>query len=311
MTVRFPWPTLRQELDLRLHEVRLDGEPLAPDLVDIEHLRIRLDEAADWDELRISVSVDTTVLSDVDGARAHAVVECVPTNVRIPFPLDIETGVGEIVLDRDEISKRFSIEVEAVAQVRGRWRNIGAGPDWIAVIDHEAAPVPPGTPPFETVWIDFRDSAAPLVARGMPEATAYMDLQGDPRLLLNTAVDGFQHLLHADTAKLERRRLRDLLGTDVARYALTCLLRAASGEVVSEDGVVQPPERRVYRQVCEAVAEHMPGIGSVDELYERMIAARDSADVTQEIWGGADLAIAALSGRDRALSTACSEVKYA
>lgn len=310
MTVRFPWPTLKQELQLTIDDVRIDGAPLDPAFVDAEHLRVSLDETAEWRELRIAVSVDPTTLSSVDGARAHAVVECTPTNVRITFPLDPATGTGEITLDRDEIAQRFAVRVEAVAEVRGRMRNVGAGPDWTAVLDRVAAPIPPGMPPFETVWIDFRDPAAPPAARGMPEAPAYMDLQGDPRLLLNTAVDGFQHLLHANTAQRERRRLRDLLGADVARYAVSCLFRAAAGEVSVDDDVVQPPERPVLRQVCEAVADRMPGIGDVEELYERIHAARDSAAVAQEVWGAVDLAVAALSGRDAALTTACHEVKH-
>ncbi|MEU4376951.1 hypothetical protein [Pseudonocardia alni] len=311
MTVRFPWPTLETDLQLVIDEVLVDGVPLDPSLVDGERQRVALDDTSAWRELRMAVSIDPEALSSVAGAAAHAVVECTPTNVRIPFPLDTVTGAGQITLDRDEIAERFSVRVEAVATVEGRLRHVGAGPDWTAVIDRVAAPVPPGMPPFETVWIDFRDPTAPLGARSMPESPTYMDLQGDPRLLLNAAVDGFQHLLHANTAQLERRRLRDLLGADVARYAVTCLFRAAAVEVSVDDGVVQPPERPVYRQVCQAVADRMPGIGDVEELYEKLHAARDSALVAQEVWGAADLAIAALSGRDDALVTACREVKHA
>lgn len=310
MTVRFPWPTLKADLQLTIDEVRLDEVRLDPTRIDGEHLRVGLDETVAWRELRMIVSTDPAALSSVDGASAHVVVECTATHVRIAFPLNSVAGTAEVVLDRDEIAERFAVRVEAVAQVHGRLRNIGTSPDWTAVIDRVAAPVPPGMPPFETVWIDFRDPSAPPAARAMPQSPVHMDLQGDPRLLLNTAVDGFQHLLHANTAQLERRRLRDLLGAEVARYAVSCLFRAAAAEVSVDDGIVQPPERQVYRQVCEAVADGMPGVGNVGELYERLHEARDSGLVAQEVWGAADLAIAALSGRDTALSTACHEVKH-
>ncbi len=146
----------------------------------------------------------------------------------------------------------------------------------------------------------------------MPEAYAFMDLEGTPRLLLNSGIDGFQHLLYARAPKLERRRLQDLLGADVARYALTTLFRAAAAEVRDDDGTVSPPEPSSSAGVRGRGGTHAGCRSRGGDFVpaEQLVRARDSVKDTVELWGAVDLAIAALTGVSASLSTACAEVKH-
>jgi hypothetical protein len=313
MSPHYAWRTLREPLAVEIAEAFVDGRPIDRSLIDEEHLRVHLEAFDDWQDLDIVVEAKPggEMPDELVDSSVYVLVECVATQSRIPFVLSGDPWTGRINLTRGEVEERFSLRAEIAAPIHGRWRIIGSSPEWTVVMDRSAAPVPPGTPPFETVWIDFGTPEAPAIARRMPEAYAVMDLEGKPRLMLNTGIDGFQHLLHADAAKLERRRLRDILGADVARYAVMTLFRAASAEILlDDDGLITPPERPLYRQVCEAVAERTPGIGSVEELYEQLVRARDSAAEAIEVWGAVDLAIAALTGVTSAISTACAEVKH-
>lgn len=314
MTTRFPWPMLAEPLTLQIDEVRLNTVELDAQSIDREHLRVHLESVEAWSEIEITVTVTHDENNDslVQGSITYVIAECGTTHSRIPIELSGVPRTGKLRLDRTEVDQRFLLRAEMASFVGDRRRVIGSSQNWTFVMDRAAAPVPPGMPPFETVWVDFESTDAPAPARRMPEAYAYMDLAGAPQLLLNSAVDGFQHLLHADAAKLERRRLRDLLGADVARYAVTTLFRAAVAElIVDENGAVTPPESDLYRQVCEAIAERTPGVGSVDELYDKVARSSESFAETYATWAAIDMAISSLTGFNDAMSTACAEVKHA
>lgn len=313
MSVRFPWPVLESPVEVTLIDVRLDGRVLPEQCVDGDHLRVDLDGVEGWDvfECEISVATDGGVPPGLKDMLAYAVVSAPATNVRVPFRLEGDPPKGRVAVGRADVAERFMIGVDVAARVGDRYRVIGTGPVWTIVLDRRAAPVPPGVPPFETVWVDFTSAEAPLVARRNPDAHAVMDLENEPRLLLNDGIDGFQALLHTNRPKPDRHRLQEVLATGIARYAVATMFRAAAAEIVDEDGEVHPPERELFRQVCEAVAERMVGIGSVDELYKQLadptVTAADNAD----LWGRVDAAIDALTDVSTTVAKICEAVKYA
>lgn len=315
MTVHYPWPTFASPLQCRISDIRLDGEPLPPHLVDDDHLRIRLDRATDWRsfDCDVTVTTDEAAPAGVERFHSYVLVSSTRTNARLPFRLGDRQGgqaAGHLTVARTAVAGSFTLQAHAGGHVAGRLRAVGAGDPWTVVLEHREAPVPPGTPPFAIAWVDFADPGAPSAARENPAAHALMDLTHEPRLLLNSGVAGLQALLHNEHAKLERRRVRDILSSSIARYATATLFRAAASEVAAYDGQPQPPSSAVLRQTCEAVADHMPGIGSVDDLYEQLAAATGSPLTDAELWTRIDLAIGELTGATGALSTAAQEVAY-
>ena len=311
MTVRYPWPTLPTPPTVELDGVTLDDTEADPGVVDAEHQRIRVDDGPPWE--RFSCRVSTGSLDGLpvglDSPVVYAVASSAESATRVPFVLAGTPAEGRIELHRRELGRAVELTVEVAARHRDRLRVVARTEPWTVVVEPGVAPVAPGAPPFDMVWIDFTSDDAPALARSTPDAPAVMDVAmgARPRLLLNSGLPGFQNLLHADTAQKERRRLRDLLGADVARMAVTTIFRAAIADIArADDGTVVVPEDPLHRRVCEAVAGTTVGIGSVDELYEGFA---DGESPSSELWARADLAIDELVGRRRAWSTACEEVR--
>ena len=132
-------------------------------------------------------------------------------------------------------------------------------------------------------------------------------------LLLNDDIKGFNALLNAERAQLERRRLRDTLGTTIARYALGAMFREArAGITVEDDGETSPPDSESLRQVCEAVAGEMKSVSDVDELYSKLgneptLPALDRATLWVEI----DNAIDRLTHHSETIASVVEEVRHA
>ncbi|RDI24039.1 hypothetical protein DEU38_111116 [Rhodococcus sp. AG1013] len=201
--------------------------------------------------------------------------------------------------------------VTEVASVHGGApRVVGRSIPWTIVVEPGSAPVKPGQPPISQSWIDFGAPDSPLVARQSPDAPAVLDLSAArPMLLLNSAIPGFQDLLSSETAKLERRRTRELLGSQIARYTLATLFRAAAVEIASEDDEPSPPSDPLFRQVCEAVADTIPHFASVDELYQRLHDSHGKRAESAELWTHIDVAIDVLAGVPNTLAMVTEEIR--
>lgn len=313
MSIRYPWPTFTAPLACRVDDVHVDGKAVAPRLIDTEHQRLRLDGVT-WGrfDCRVTVTTDEPTPAGVDDIRNYVLVSSTGANTRLSFPLDEihdRSPSGRVVVTRSVAAGTFTIQAHAGALVAGRRRLIGDCDPWTIVLERHEAPIPPGGPPFDIDWVAFTSPDAPLAARENASAHAFMDLTPSPRLLLNAGVDGFQKLLHNNAARLERRRVRDVLSTSVARYAIATLFRAAVSEIVAyDDGPPQPPTTALYRQICEAVADRMAGIGDVAELYDRLVAIADDRMSDTDLWARIDIAIEDLTGYTDALTTASREV---
>jgi hypothetical protein len=314
VTVRYPWPTFAAPLSCRITDVQLDGRSLPPHLLDEDHRRVRLDEATPWEvlECAVTVSTDEPVPAGIERLIGYVLASSAATNTRMPFPLapaEDGTLAGRLAVPRSAVSGSLTVTAEAGAQITGRMRVIGTSEPWTFVLERGEAPVAPGAPPFEMAWVDFGASDAPAAARESPTSLAVMDLTAGPRLLLNTGVAGLQALLDNNYAKLERRRLRDILSTTIVRQAISTLIRAAAAEVTDyDDGPPQPPTTALYRQLCQAVADQTSGIAGVEELYEQMVAGRDDTTGNADLWRRIDAAVDTLTGSTDALTTAAKEV---
>jgi hypothetical protein len=182
------------------------------------------------------------------------------------------------------------------------------------VIDASSAPTPPGAPPFETVWDDFSSAQAPQIARDSKDSYAVMDLTGlKPVLRLNDGIKGFKALLSSTRAQKERRRLRDAIGTGIAKYAVSALLREASAQVdVAEDGTATPPDDRLLRQVLDAVAGQMRSVAAPEDFYSLVARPHElTAADRARFWADVDTALDKLTDHAESVTNAVEEVRHA
>lgn len=319
MSVRFAWPSYGAPWATSVQDVQVDGED-ATDSVDATRRRVRLDKTGEWAAatLTVTAATDEEIPDGLTSVEAFVVISSPRSHTRVPYML--ETGdpptksfSGTIALRREILGGAVTMRLDLAADIDGRRRLVGIGEEWAVIVDASEAPAPPGRPPFETSWIDFNSSSAAIAARRHPDAHAVMDLsQAKPTLLLNEGIDGFKSLMLAKSARHERRRLRTLLGSSIARQATATLIRAAASEVVPFDQADEPqaPQDVLQRQTCEAVADAMASIGSVSELYERIVQAAFNPPLRDELWAEIDAAIDRLTGYSAHVAAVLEEVKY-
>jgi hypothetical protein len=323
VTVKFAWPAYGAPWSLRLDEVEFDGV-VRDAVVDATRRRLRLDEFAGWTSATFDVTAttDEDVPSGASDPVAFVTVSSSRSNSRVPFVLtamgsDVRAYSGKVTIARAAFAGSADLTFDIGASIGGRRRRIGTSELWSIVLEPAEAPLPSGRPPFETTWIDFRDEAAPLIAREDPSVYAVMDhSEGKPRLLMNEGVDGLKDLLLAKAPQHERRRLSDIIGTLIARDAVGTLIRAAAAEVIppsiDDTFEAQPPTSALYAQACEAVAKEMTSIASVDEFYTRLVeAARDQPEKQAQFWAEIDAATERLTNHASAVARAVDEVKHA
>lgn len=298
MSPVFAWPTYREPWSLIVDDPMVDGQ-YREELVDDEYRRVRIDGVDGWRQVVLDVTA-TPPDENLTTERVHLLVESPRSNTRISVPLGGD-GVWQASADlrREYLAGPVTLVVEATGTIDGRVRLLGRSEEWTLVVDSGQAPTPPGAPPFTITWVDFRSAEAPESARRNADAHSIMDLTGEPCLYLNDGIEGFRALLHADTARLERRRARDLLAGEVARTAWSTLVRAGVTDIATGDVDDEPsaPEEPLFRQALEAVARVATGVSDLDDLVERIWSAQNGT-ITEvmSLWTDLDAAVDRLSG---------------
>lgn len=283
----------------------------SPLLVDPLHRRVDL--SGTWQTAVLTVVSSTDEIHAISDPLVYLRVSCTGTSLRETVLLaPTDRGLEATVeLVRDDIVGLVDLQAEVVTRFEDGWRNVGTSQSWVVVTQLFDAPVKQGAPPFPMVWVNFTDTSAPEVARRSPSALGVMDLSTAPTLLLNRGIDGLEALLTADKAQLERRRMRDVVSSYIARDALAALFRAAAGEVIAlSDSEPNPPQSHIYRQVCQSVADEMRQVSSVEQLYEQLIDVEQHGGGQRAIlWSDVDGAIDRLSGVAEATTRATAEVR--
>ena len=181
------------------------------------------------------------------------------------------------------------------------------------ILDQVEAPGRHGVPPLKTTWVDFSTSEAPAEARRYGTAHAYVDVATTPPVLyLNKGIDGLQQLILSENAKLERRRQRDMLGAQIARYVTNALFRTAADQVSADiyGGPAEGPAGHVFRSVCEAVAAQLTSTETVNDLYEAVLKVRDGTLDGPTFWADVDLALDRMTSVSSIVTQICAEVKH-
>jgi hypothetical protein len=316
MSPRFAWPTFKDQWDCRMEQVLFDGHDYQ-DSLEENHLRID-GHQHEWQDARISLSAFTSEAKP-DGLQelsAYAMVACGATQLRLSFPMfgDADSGFrGEFSIPRAAVAGKAAIHVDIVSNREDRLRIVGSSVPWTLVVDVSEAPPPSGASPIRTTWIDFGGGDAPVEARRNPLAHCYIDVsQTPPTLYLNSAIDGFQSLIQSETAKMERRRQRDLLGAIVARQITNSLVRSAVLEVTpSEFGSrATGPSSRILQDTCKAIAAELPQTENEDDFYDLVAAVNGDPGATANFWADVDMAIDKITSVSDTIALICREVKH-
>lgn len=317
MSPHFAWPSYAELWECKVVAVRFDGRD-GESAVDEDHLRISGFEHT-WESMEIvlEASTDEPAPEALNNIRAHALISCTPTQLRRPAPLEIIAGglkiQGVLNLPRSAVAGKAHLTVELTGEYNGRRRVVGSSLPWSVVLDRVEAPQRRGTPPLKTVWVDFSAHDAPTEARRYGTGHAYVDVGLEPPVLyLNKGIDGLQQLLLSENAKRERRRQRDMIGAQIARYIANALFRTAAEQITSDEfgGPAEGPTGYIFRSVCEAVATQLTFTESVDDLYEAVLKARDGVIDSVKLWTEIDLALDRMTSISSVVAQICAEVKH-
>lgn len=316
MSPRFAWPTFKEQWDCRLDQLLLDGQD-ASEAIDTDRLRVD-GHRGDWREARFSLAASTSEATPegLTEVSAYVMVTCGATQLRLSYPM-VKSQSNEFKADfavpRSAVAAKATIYVDIVGNPSDRQRIVGSSLQWSLVVDSSEAPSAAGAAPMRTTWIDFTAADAPLEARRNPLAYCYIDVtQTPPTLFLNSGVDGFQSLILAENAKLERRRQRDLLGAMIARQVANTLIRAAIMDVTpGEFGCrATGPTSRVLQEACKAVAAELPQTEDVDDFYDLVGSLPGDPAATAAFWVDVDLALDKITSVSETVASICREVKH-
>lgn len=315
---RYAWPSYQDPWECIVTNVELDG--LAGTLeINGDHFRVdAFDDTWASAELTVEVSTSEPQPSGLDDLRAYLLITCSATQLRRSYLLEYggsnSSGCfkGALTIPRTALAGKATITAEVVGTYQGRDRVVGSSVPWGLVVDKSEAPERQGIPPLRTVWIDFADSDAPVEARRHIDGHAYVDVAATPPVLyLNKRIDGLQLLILSNSAKLERRRHRDMLGASIARYVANALFRAAVEQISADDfgGVPEGPTGRVLRDICEAVAAELPDTETADDLYEAIANLPAGTAASASFWANVDLALDRMTSLSSTVARICEEAK--
>jgi hypothetical protein len=317
MSPRFAWPSYVDLWECNVASACFDGRD-GESAIDEDHLRISAFDRP-WGCLEISLEAATREQAPdgLDNIRAHALLSCTGTQLRRPYPLAItDDGLkiqGAISVQRTAVAAKATLTVELTGEHNGHRRVAGSSLPWAIILDKVEAPERHGAPPLKTIWVDFKVSEAPAEARQFGTAHAYVDVgQTPPVLYLNKGVDGLQQLILSENARLERRRQRDMLGAQIARYVANALFRTAAEQVSSDEfgGPAEGPTGHMFSSVCEAVAAQLTSTETVDDLYEAVLKVRDGTLDGPTFWAEVDLALDRMTSVSSVVAQICAEVKH-
>src|SRR5512133_125137 len=221
MTPRYSWPQYRRPWTLRTEVTNLEGQQEeGPDIDESAH-RIRLDVVGDWSTVQLSFDLSTTEEREgVDSTAAYVLVSSVRANTRIPVRLQKDgeqAFAGSVTLNRSSLAGAVTLHGHVLSG-DGSVRLVGEAEPWTLIVDASEAPPRPGAPPFDMVWCHFSNEDAPAVVRAAADSYTVLDLGGPkPVMYLNLDIKALRPILESTAAKLEKKRLRDILGSSIAR----------------------------------------------------------------------------------------------
>jgi hypothetical protein len=150
---------------------------------------------------------------------AYVLVSSTRTNTRIPVPLRqiaSHSFAASVSLERATLAGSVELHAQVISR-GGSIRVVGEAEPWSLIADISEAPPRPGAPPFDVSWCHFSHDDAPAVVRSVTDSYTVLDLSGPkPVMYLNEDIKALRPILESAGAKLEKKRLRDVLGSSIA-----------------------------------------------------------------------------------------------
>lgn len=317
MTPTFPWPTFREPWLSQINDLHFDGVENKGAVIP-DHQTI---DACDHGWTEISFAITTSTHEMIPGGltdlTAYVLINCGATQLRRAYPMEYNSDrtsfEATVALPHGALAGKASVLAQITSDRGGRRRLVGSSVAWAIILDKSEAPEGIRSAPLKTMWVDFATGEAPQEARRNPSTYCYIDIDCDPpTLFLNSGIDGFQSLILAENAKRERRRHRDLLGAMIAKQVANSLIRAAVDEIEPDEfgAPATEPASPILREMCEALAQHLPETESAVDLYALVANLRGSGLAANKFWTEVDLALDRMTSLADTVTKVCKEVKH-
>jgi len=278
----FPYPTLRGGVELKVTEVRADGEvvPVAPALTAEGALDIGQLGVPDWQRLSVKADVQTQPSALEAYEQKHGrvaltlVASCRPTNVRQALQCERSTlgpscWSGILELARANFRERVVLQGILTAQANGViHRPVGFTNRWSVYVDPSDSFKVAGA--LRVTWCDFKSASAPPVAKQFPDVPYVVDLDKSlPEIVLNESFEGLEPLLRDSTPRSRMEQaLHESTRMSIARSVwLTLLANSMSAIHGGEEGEdPEWPEREWQSEVLRRVLPEIDSSRSEAEL---------------------------------------------
>lgn len=309
MKAHYPWRQYRQPWELAISAEVDDSR--RTEVCDEETRRIRLDQVDQWQNARLTLDVTTSEVSPTGaGELAVAIVSIPRTNTRIAQPLSWSDGRfgGDLVIAAHEMRGVAELQVQIVDADSGK--AVGYTESWKVVGEPGDAPPTPGAPPFEWKWVDFQASSIEVVSQTRntsKETFSVVDARHQPKpiVYLDESIPGLQAIIESKSPKEEKRRLQNIIATDIASSILRAVARAALDDcLINDDEVTEVTEDPVRLQVLTAIAQELDE--DILDLCSDLVVA--TPEVRAPANRRVELAIDALVGHGALTAAAVGEL---
>lgn len=278
----FPYPTLRGGIELKMSELRVDGDqvPLDPPHASDSSIDVQQLAETDWKELTVDFDMQIPQQSLQSFENDHGaigltvVASCRPTNIRQAISptrssLDPSKWNGQITLERQSFREKVRLHGIATGQHNGvKNRPIGFSNELTLHLDPTDSFRVAGA--LRVVWCDFKSNDAPPLAKQFQDSPYVVDLDKSlPEILLNSSFEGLEPLLRdsKDRTKIEQA-LHDSTRMSIARSVWMTLLGTAMSGIRSEDPEEDPewPESDWQSETLKRILPEIDPARSESEL---------------------------------------------
>jgi hypothetical protein len=278
----YPYPTLRGGIELKVTEVRADGNrvPLEPPYASDSAIDVQQLIGNEWEQLTVDFDVQSQPQGLQSFEKEHGsvaltvVASCRPTNVRqsatpARSALDPTLWSGRISLDRQSFREKVRLQGITTGQHNGvANRPIGFSNELTLHLDPTDSFRVAGA--LRVVWCDFKSNEAPPLAKQFQDAPYVVDLdKALPEILLNSSFEGLEPLLRdsKDRTKIEQA-LHDSTRMSIARSVWMTLLGTAMSGIRCDDPDEDPewPESDWQAETLKRVLPEIDPTRSETEL---------------------------------------------
>lgn len=275
-SVLYPHDTLSGDLSLTLKEVYLDGKSLSSKQIQqvFSIADIGRSSLTDWEEAQLewilNYEEDTKAESLTDfknrfgEIRAWLALECRPTNLRLSLKMQPSENSNEwkgtLKIDRELVSGSASVQAWLAydmgqERIELRHRVASESYPWMIYLDPPRSFHREGG--LQMHWIDFSSSEEFAWLKDYSAAFSALDLSPEiPRILLNSAIPGYQDLLtEENSGDPIRETLKTMAAANVSRGPWMAMAQQSLESLKSAGGQLEDWSAPAWqREVLQTLA---------------------------------------------------------